>query len=178
MLGPIVDAGIGRRAVQIAGLATDSYPGCRLAHLVAARFEIEMTGRPGLFGGPRQGDASERDAFSGDARDSLLGGAPAFGGAPGFDPVWGTLGPPSASAGDPWGSGPQDPDEGGPTVDVDIFGDGFEIAGQIRAGQFPRLSDWLNMQQGFIPVQNASICLLYTSPSPRDRTRSRMPSSA
>ena len=24
----------------------------------------------------------------------------------------------------------------------------------------------------------ASICLLYTSPSPRDRTRSRMPSSA
>ena len=25
---------------------------------------------------------------------------------------------------------------------------------------------------------NASICLLYTSPSPRDRTRSRMPSSA
>ena len=31
------------------------------------------------------------------------------------------------------------------------------------------------------PIQiggNASICLLYTSPSPRDRTRSRMPSSA
>ena len=27
-------------------------------------------------------------------------------------------------------------------------------------------------------VANASICLLYTSPSPRDRTRSRMPSSA
>jgi len=25
---------------------------------------------------------------------------------------------------------------------------------------------------------NAKICLLYTSPSPRDRTRSRMPSSA
>ena len=25
---------------------------------------------------------------------------------------------------------------------------------------------------------NGSICLLYTSPSPRDRTRSRMPSSA
>src|ERR1035437_10409630 len=55
--------------------------------------EIEMTGRPGLFGGPRQGDAFERDAFSGDARDSLSGG---------FDPVWGTLGAPSASKGDPW----------------------------------------------------------------------------
>ena len=28
------------------------------------------------------------------------------------------------------------------------------------------------------PVPNISSCLLYTSPSPRDRTRSRMPSSA
>ena len=27
-------------------------------------------------------------------------------------------------------------------------------------------------------ITKASICLLYTSPSPRDRTRSRMPSSA
>ena len=33
---------------------------------------------------------------------------------------------------------------------------------------------------GVIPTSNSSIvtCLLYTSPSPRDRTRSRMPSSA
>ena len=35
---------------------------------------------------------------------------------------------------------------------------------------------------GFIELQNANVkwylCLLYTSPSPRDRTRSRMPSSA
>ena len=30
--------------------------------------------------------------------------------------------------------------------------------------------DWINRQDDF--------CLLYTSPSPRDRTRSRMPSSA
>ena len=29
-----------------------------------------------------------------------------------------------------------------------------------------------------IPFEGANICLLYTSPSPRDRTRSRMPSSA
>ena len=28
------------------------------------------------------------------------------------------------------------------------------------------------------PFQKAEACLLYTSPSPRDRTRSRMPSSA
>ena len=27
-------------------------------------------------------------------------------------------------------------------------------------------------------MENANFCLLYTSPSPRDRTRSRMPSSA
>ena len=30
----------------------------------------------------------------------------------------------------------------------------------------------------FCTDANGSICLLYTSPSPRDRTRSRMPSSA
>ena len=116
-----------------------------------------MTGRPGLFGGLRQGDVSERDAFSGHAQNPLPDDSPVLGAAAGFDPVWGTLGPPSAAKGDPWMSRPQDPDEGGPIVDVDVFGDGFEIAGQIRAGQFPRLSDWLNMQQGFIPVQNASI---------------------
>ena len=31
---------------------------------------------------------------------------------------------------------------------------------------------------GIIIPANSQICLLYTSPSPRDRTRSRMPSSA
>ena len=41
--------------------------------------------------------------------------------------------------------------------------DGMEIEGQSSDG---RASVWL------------SGCLLYTSPSPRDRTRSRMPSSA
>ena len=33
-------------------------------------------------------------------------------------------------------------------------------------------------QRGNIIPVEISICLLYTSPSPRDRTRSRMPSSA
>ena len=32
--------------------------------------------------------------------------------------------------------------------------------------------------ESFEDDQTAKICLLYTSPSPRDRTRSRMPSSA
>ena len=38
-----------------------------------------------------------------------------------------------------------------------------------------------DMQTGFdygMIVGVVSVCLLYTSPSPRDRTRSRMPSSA
>ena len=36
-----------------------------------------------------------------------------------------------------------------------------------------------NIDNGEITIINADIvCLLYTSPSPRDRTRSRMPSSA
>ena len=30
----------------------------------------------------------------------------------------------------------------------------------------------------FVATSNSMNCLLYTSPSPRDRTRSRMPSSA
>ena len=32
--------------------------------------------------------------------------------------------------------------------------------------------------QGLVVAFAAAVCLLYTSPSPRDRTRSRMPSSA
>jgi hypothetical protein len=40
-------------------------------------------------------------------------------------------------------------------VDVDIFGAGFQISGQIRTGQFDRLSDWINMQTGFIQVRDA-----------------------
>ena len=38
----------------------------------------------------------------------------------------------------------------------------------------------LHMKVGKAPIirVNGTLCLLYTSPSPRDRTRSRMPSSA
>mgnify|MGYP003303384809 CR=1 FL=1 len=36
---------------------------------------------------------------------------------------------------------------------------------------------WSGMEQQY-PQHRINICLLYTSPSPRDRTRSRMPSSA
>ena len=41
------------------------------------------------------------------------------------------------------------------------------------AAQNPTYEAWLNRSD----IQK-NVCLLYTSPSPRDRTRSRMPSSA
>ena len=36
----------------------------------------------------------------------------------------------------------------------------------------------LGIKRSFLPFVVLTVCLLYTSPSPRDRTRSRMPSSA
>ena len=44
--------------------------------------------------------------------------------------------------------------------------------------QEKRKYDTLKADQIDINDQAWSVCLLYTSPSPRDRTRSRMPSSA
>jgi hypothetical protein len=131
-----------------------------------------MSGRPGFFGGFRPGDAPGRDVEFGSGSEAQEGssfirlGDPrsgrddgGFGTASGFDPVWGTLGPPTAQADDPW-RGKGDDVEAGPIVDVEIFGDGFQISGQICTGQFPRLSDWMNMQQGFIRVQEASLAHL------------------
>ena len=40
------------------------------------------------------------------------------------------------------------------------------------------LSLFENMHSSDYVITQYNICLLYTSPSPRDRTRSRMPSSA
>jgi hypothetical protein len=78
----------------------------------------------------------------------------AFGATPGFDPIWGTLGAPTAQNGNDWRG--RDEDElDGLAVDVEIFGAGFEISGQIHTGQFDRLSDWINMQTGFIQVRDA-----------------------
>ena len=37
---------------------------------------------------------------------------------------------------------------------------------------------FINIQQYYVEAALVERCLLYTSPSPRDRTRSRMPSSA
>ena len=49
------------------------------------------------------------------------------------------------------------------------------LSSQIEGTQ-SSLSDLMLFERGAVPEVPA--CLLYTSPSPRDRTRSRMPSSA
>jgi hypothetical protein len=127
-----------------------------------------MAGRPGFLGGLHQGDAPERDADSGFGSGGLIGGSPfirlgdpnsgrsdgGFGTPPGFDPVWGTLGAPPVASGDDWLARNEDENEG-LAVDVEILGAGFQISGQVRTGQFDRLSDWINMQTGFIQVRDA-----------------------
>lgn len=123
-----------------------------------------MAGRPGFFGGPR-GDQSDRDADSGfgsglDGENVRLGQPPSrgeggFGSVPGFDPVWGTLGAPAAGGSNDWLSRSTEEEPEGLAVDVEIFGEGFQISGQIHTGQFDRMSDWINMQSGFIQVRDA-----------------------
>jgi hypothetical protein len=76
-----------------------------------------------------------------------------FGTPPGFDPIWGSLGAPAAHADDDWLN--RSAEQEGLSVDVEVLGNGFQISGQIHTGQFDRLSDWLNMQTGFIQVRNA-----------------------
>ena len=145
-----------------------------------------MAGRSGFLGGFRQGDASDRDADAGFGPDSPAEGTPplrlgdpsrppenaGFGGSPGFDPVWGTLGSPDAQANDPWRANSQEADEEGLAFDVEIFGDGFQVSGRLRTGQFDRLSDWLNMKTGFIQVEDGVHVHLGDAPV-SDREQSR-----
>jgi hypothetical protein len=74
--------------------------------------------------------------------------------SPVFDPVWGTLGAPISD-----GSGREPewdfPQAGGSVIDIELLGSDLDISGQIDMGKFDRLSGWLNMQSGFIPVRNA-----------------------
>ena len=62
------------------------------------------------------------------------------------------------------------------TVDTSITN---KIESDARYG-FEGLNDEVGMSVNTVPngLTQSSDCLLYTSPSPRDRTRSRMPSSA
>ena len=54
--------------------------------------------------------------------------------------------------------------------------DSLELRKQFRPAHLERLTQ-LDEQHRLI-IAGPTPCLLYTSPSPRDRTRSRMPSSA
>jgi hypothetical protein len=92
------------------------------------------------------------------------------GGAPAFDPVWGTVGPPLVQDGDPWAR-PGEVELDGTKIDVEVFCDGLQISGQLGTGQFGRLSDWINMKSGFIPVQHANPRRL-GDPGPTDPTQS------
>jgi hypothetical protein len=142
-----------------------------------------MGGRPGFFGGPQEGDAQDRDADPTFGTDDLIGGPPRIrlgdpnaprSDAPGFDPIWGTLGAPAAPSPDDWLTRDQGGVEGR-SVDVEIFGNGFQISGEIGTGQFERISDWLNMQTGFIQVRNAwHVHLGQTEPPAPDQRKNTL----
>ena len=60
----------------------------------------------------------------------------------------------------------------------DGTGDSLRVAaGKINTNFTDRYADDLFTTNDIL-FHQSTICLLYTSPSPRDRTRSRMPSSA
>ena len=62
-----------------------------------------------------------------------------------------------------------------------FFGDVVGRAGRLAAVKhLPRLRSDLKLDAVVINAENAAggFCLLYTSPSPRDMQKSRMPSSA
>ena len=67
----------------------------------------------------------------------------------------------------------------------DFLGNDFEESVRIAKKKHDLIGIWVYDQRetdmpavGLIKVRDVETCLLYTSPSPRDRTRSRMPSSA
>ena len=49
---------------------------------------------------------------------------------------------------------------------------------ELELGKARIVRDLLETMSSHFPADLINSCLLYTSPSPRDRTRSRMPSSA
>ena len=59
------------------------------------------------------------------------------------------------------------------TVDIDTSGPGAEV--QLEENKKPE-NETVEVQNETTTEDN--VCLLYTSPSPRDRQKSRMPSSA
>ena len=58
-----------------------------------------------------------------------------------------------------------------------VVSSGGEAKILINSGQI-KVNGEIERKRGRKLVKGDKVCLLYTSPSPRDRTRSRMPSSA
>jgi hypothetical protein len=73
---------------------------------------------------------------------------------PAQDPVWGDLPAPPQSMLDPWLTGSRITPASGERTAVDLLGDRFQVSGSVSTGTFERLSDWLNMQTGFIAVED------------------------
>ena len=75
-------------------------------------------------------------------------------------------------------AGPEDP-AGDPSAEREGYMTGNRVLLYFK--NTTELSDWPATNASRWPNNNDGVkmvCLLYTSPSPRDRTRSRMPSSA
>ena len=63
--------------------------------------------------------------------------------------------------------------------DTKLFGSVTSIGNQfLMQNDLSKLWSWSVDWQMLFNIDKCKVCLLYTSPSPRDRTRSRMPSSA
>ena len=68
---------------------------------------------------------------------------------------------------------------GNPTIEVDVvLEDGVVGRAAVPSGASTGAYEAVEMRDGDADRYAGKGCLLYTSPSPRDRTRSRMPSSA
>ena len=68
------------------------------------------------------------------------------------------------------------PPQGEPSTDAG-HGQVWDLLEQLQPGDLLVVND-TRVLKARLAVRRSGGCLLYTSPSPRDRTRSRMPSSA
>ena len=135
-----------------------------------------MVARPGFLGSLHPEGLRERDDTSGFGAGAPADRLPvrldhpvgarsaASSGGPGFDPIWGTLSGPIPPVNDGWLGRENRLD--GILQAVEVFGDGFQVSGHVRTGQFDRLSDWINMQTGFMQVQDAVLSHLGLPESP------------
>jgi hypothetical protein len=71
------------------------------------------------------------------------------------DPAWATGPSALLQSNAPSLSGPSQA-AGSSLVEVDVYCEGVQASGWVDVGQFARLSDWLNMQSGFIAIRRDS----------------------